>query len=245
MATQGPEAPIPIAGLGLSCLRKFVGIVHCIEFGLSDKGRPLKSPSSIDAVLISPFEDSGFSMYCSKKSLSRPKCKVQLWVRPVTKYGNGDTSRVNYAGLWKKCFPDWRKQIGEMDVPVAKKYNIDHIYSEERAAGEKYGYVRLWPVSSKVNKSHGAKWEKARIKKNWEAVNKKIAVNKIQTVKYPPCIAYASVVAISKLHGYKNTEMHEASRDDKVIKILNATLKLKSPGKKRNRCEEHIHMAWK
>lgn len=79
----------------------------------------------------------------------RSETQSSLWVNP------GSSSYVKY-------FRIFLTQIcGVDDSTLTTLYDIDHLYNRERAKNFGYAYVRMFPVRSDANSSHGAGYEKA------------------------------------------------------------------------------------
>ena len=74
---------------------------------------------------------------------------ISLWVDPAAD---------NYVDQFRKFLTEHAKVD---DSDLTKQHDVDHLFNRERAIKLGYNLVRLFPVPYRVNRSHGAGYEKA------------------------------------------------------------------------------------
>ena len=62
--------------------------------------------------------------------------------------------------VWvKPGYPGYKKAFETIHGLMSSYYQLDHVYSNERAKQQRYKYVRLFPVKGEVNRAWGGRWE--------------------------------------------------------------------------------------
>lgn len=87
---------------------------------------------------------------CGGAMIQRSEGGVQsLWVDPA---------REDYVDLFRTFLAE-HARVDHRDLSV--RYDVDHLYNAARARNFGYKLVRLFPILSAINRSHGAGYEKA------------------------------------------------------------------------------------
>ncbi|MDJ0643785.1 MAG: hypothetical protein QNJ15_13305 [Erythrobacter sp.] len=103
---------------------------------------------------------------------------LSLWVDPAAD---------NYVDQFRKFLTEHAKVD---DSDLTKQHDVDHLFNRERAIKLGYKFVRLFPVPYRVNRSHGAGYEKA--------------MTAAASAKNPKQMKLMDEVSIMKFFGFKS-----------------------------------------
>jgi len=89
---------------------------------------------------------------------------------------NGTSScwvKANYKG-YRNAYKKYIYQIFEFKEKIPSEYDIDHLFNQGRGKKLDTGYLRLFPVLKKINRTHGAIFENRVTKSESKRLMKKM-----------------------------------------------------------------------